>query len=51
MSNDEEVELDFLRFFYTECYFGPAHEDVIYMMQEEYTRQGNKLPKGYGREE
>jgi len=55
MSEDEikemEAELEFLRWFYGECDFGPAHGDVIEMYHEQWTKEtGKPVPPGYGRE-
>lgn len=46
---DNEVE--FLQWFYCECDFGPAHEDVISIMHENYTIEtGREIPEGYRQE-
>lgn len=48
MSEEEKNELEFLRWFYCECDFGPAHGDVIYSMNEQYTEEtGKPIPEGY----
>lgn len=36
LPSDEELELKFLRWFYQEADFGPAHDDVILIMMENY---------------
>jgi hypothetical protein len=42
-------ELEYLQFFISECDFGPAHEDVVALIDEAYkTETGNELPEGYG---
>lgn len=52
MTDEEKHELDYLRHFYCNADFGPAHEDVVDIMNSMYTEEtGNKLPKGYGYEE
>lgn len=48
MDKREEAELDFLRFFYTNCDFGPADGDVRQWLRERYTkRTGKPVPKDY----
>ncbi|MCH7604991.1 hypothetical protein IID24_03315 [Patescibacteria group bacterium] len=48
----QATELEFLLWFYQECDFGPAHEDVIDIMKEQFLeRTGKSLPKGYELEE
>lgn len=48
LTQSEREELEYLRFFYSECDFGPAHEDVIDSIDQYYTAEtGNQLPKGY----
>lgn len=41
-------ELEYLSHFFNEADFGPAHEDVVEMINEEYDKP---LPEGYGPEE
>lgn len=49
MTPEEQHELEYLRFFFTKCDFGPAHEDVMHLINEHYEQEtGRKLPKGYG---
>ena len=44
----QATELEYLQWFYRECDFGPAHEDVVNMMNTEFTRDtGKTLPEGY----
>ena len=42
-------ELQFLRWFYENCDFGPAHDDVILMMMENYhaADPSNIIPEDY----
>ncbi len=48
----DQAELDYLRWFYANTDFGPAHSDVVGYMEEGYVEEtGHKLPKGYGPEE
>jgi hypothetical protein len=43
-----EEELEFLRWFYSTCDFGPAHSDVIDMLKEQYVAEtGKPIPEGY----
>jgi hypothetical protein len=42
-------ELEWLQFFYENADFGPAHEDVVMIIEERFLEQTGKiLPKGYG---
>ena len=48
---DELVEeLNYLRFFYNECDFGPAHDDCVEIIKRKYEREGFKVPEGYSNE-
>ena len=40
-------ELEYLRYFYQEADFGPAHSDVVCLMKENYDKP---LPEGYSYE-
>jgi len=40
-------ELHYLRYFFQAADFGPAHEDVVYLINEQYTAAGHTLPGGY----
>lgn len=41
-------ELEYLRWFYCNADFGPAHEDVIAIMNSNYIEDtGNCIPEGY----
>lgn len=52
MNNDEQAELDFLRWIYNNIDFGPAHDDVMIMYLEDYTKETGKLvPKQYRRDD
>ena len=43
-----EEEVDYLEWFVGNCDFGPAHEDVVYLMQQEYEEEtGKKVPESY----
>ena len=49
MDRVQADELGYLQWFYYNCDFGPAHEDVISIMNEEFMEEtGQALPKGYG---
>lgn len=51
MSKEERDELEYLRWFYCNADFGPAHGDVIFHMNEEYVSEtGNSVPEGYDEE-
>lgn len=41
------LELEWLRWFYQNADFGPAHGDVIYILQENFKEQGGEIPEGY----
>lgn len=50
MSKVDE-EKDYLEYFYQAADFGPAHEDVVRMINEEYEADtGKKVPRGYSDE-
>ena len=40
----KDAELAYLRHFYTEANFGPAHDDVVQMINDAYNKP---LPEGY----
>ncbi len=43
-----QAELDYLRWFYANTDFGPAHADVVGCMEEEYVEEtGCKVPDAY----
>ena len=45
---EEDKEKYYLEWFYENCDFGPAHDDVIQLMNEEYTKDtGEEVPPGY----
>ncbi len=41
---DNATELNYLRYFFEEADFGPAHEDVVMIMNEGYN---GEFPEGY----
>jgi hypothetical protein len=42
------TELEWLNWFYCNCDFGPAHEDVLIGMKERFEKRTGKLvPDGY----
>jgi len=44
----EATELEYLKWFRSECDFGPAHGDVIYYMDKDFEKETGKLvPKGW----
>lgn len=44
----QATELEWLQWFYQNADFGPAHEDVIMILQEEFEEEtGKQIPKGY----
>jgi hypothetical protein len=44
----EDPELEYLRFFFQNADFGPAHEDVIACIEAEFTREtGKSVPDNY----
>ncbi len=46
------TELEYLRWFFDKCDFGPAHGDVIYSLNEEFVEEtGKLLPKDYSYDE
>ena len=48
MSKERATELEYLEWFRYNVDFGPAHEDVIEIMNEEFRRKtGKLLPKGW----
>jgi len=46
-----DEELEYLRWFFQEADFGPAHGDVIEIMNQKYTESGRTLPEGYDPDE
>jgi hypothetical protein len=45
---EEATELEFLRYFYNNCDFGPAHEDIIYLIKESFVEDVEKrIPEEY----
>ena len=46
---EKATELEWLRWFYGNADFGPAEEDVIYLMKLDFINEAGKdLPEGYG---
>lgn len=46
--NHTQEEFDYLEWFVSNCDFGPAHGDVISIMQQEYEEEtGKKVPEDY----
>jgi hypothetical protein len=44
----QATELEWLQWFYSRCDFGPAHEDVLQAMMEDFIEEtGKKIPDGY----
>lgn len=49
---ERATELEFLQWFYKNCDFGPAHEDVMELYQQQFVkRTGKLLPEGYEKED
>lgn len=43
---DEATELEFLRWFYANADFGPAHGDVMYLYREQFeNNSGLRVPE------
>ena len=43
------TELEWLKYFYNEADFGPAHEDVVSLIEDYFKQEtGKELPEGYG---
>lgn len=52
MSDAERKELEYLRWIYINMDFGPAHEDVLLILNHHYEREtGNPVPEGYNLDE
>lgn len=50
--NETATELEFLQWFYSNCDFGPADEDVRAHLKAVFVEETSKrLPQGYGDEE
>lgn len=48
MSQSELTELEYLRLFYEHADFGPAHEDVVLIINENIeTESGKRVPIEY----
>ena len=44
MPRERATELEFLRWFWMNADFGPAHENVMLKMEEVFTKETGKLP-------
>ncbi len=52
MAKEHATELEWLKYFYGEADFGPATDDVVRMIEEDFVADtGKLLPKGYERED
>ena len=52
MNKEIANELEWLRYFYDNCDFGPAHNDVVDIIKENFIEDtGKMLPEGYEKEE
>jgi hypothetical protein len=48
MTEEQEAELQYLQWFYVNADFGPAHEDVITCLNQDYVDEtGSPIPAGY----
>lgn len=48
MTEEEIRELNYLRWFFANTDFGPAHEDVVYFMNKNYREEtGYDVPDEY----
>lgn len=46
--SERASELEWLKYFYNEADFGPAHEDVVSIIAEDFKKEtGKLLPEGY----
>lgn len=49
---ERATELEYLRWFRINCDFGPAHEDVVRMLDADFREEtGKELPEGWGSDE
>lgn len=49
--SDIKEELEFLRWFFQEADFGPAHGDVMFYMKQKWKEKtGRTIPYGYDEE-
>jgi len=47
-TKEKATELEYLKFFYLNADFGPAHGDAVYYMNEAFKKEtGKELPAGY----
>lgn len=48
MARSRATELEYLKYFRMEADFGPAHEDVVTIINEDFmTKTGKNLPVGW----
>ena len=49
MTEEEKQELEWLRYFYdkSDRAIGPAYDDVVWAIQENYKEQGGVIPEEY----
>ena len=48
MKKEEATPLAWLEWFWDNCDFGPAHEDVIHIMEQRFEKETRqKVPKEY----
>lgn len=46
MSDETATEMEWLEWFCQACDFGPAHEDVVMLMQEQFEEEtGKRVPE------
>jgi hypothetical protein len=46
--SERATELEWLQYFYQTADFGPAHEDVVSIIQDRFKEEtGKDLPEGY----
>lgn len=52
MSEEQQAELDYLKYFYDEVYdfLGPAAGDAYWSIRERYKQKGGALPEKYEEE-
>lgn len=50
LERNQSEELKYLRFFYANADFGPAHSDVVDSINADFLTDHEKLPAGYERE-
>ena len=46
--SERATELEWLQYFYDMADFGPAHSDVVSIIQDQFMKEtGKELPEGY----